>query len=323
MQIGADGYLNIAYFDDTEGRFMSVRCTMSPSPPSGGGCAEAIFFGGTWGPLAGSNTISTAIGNHNSAGPVAASWYHDGKLMVGSVGAGPNGGPPTNIADPNPGHNMGAGPDMGQFSSIAVNQAPAGTPGWDHNPVVAYLDSDNGLLRVKKCADALCNNIDGRTASTLANTGPVTGASQTSMEVPTSTGNPVISYFWNQSDSATQLTSGSLNVVACNDAECSSGETTELDSTGITGQANSMALGANGFPVIAYYDRSNQDLKLARCSNARCTAAVLSVVDSIGNSTTGTGHGTTSIAVAPDGRIGISYFDANVDTLKLAVLPAS
>ena len=79
----------------------------------------------------------------------------------------------------------------------------------------------------------------------------------------------------------------------------------------------------NGFQDISYNDRSNQDQKLSHCSNQTCDSAVLSVVDSIGNSTTGTGHGTTSVAVASDGRIGISYFDANVDTLKIAILPGA
>jgi len=84
-----------------------------------------------------------------------------------------------------------------------------------------------------------------------------------------------------------------------------------------------MAL-VDGLPVIAYYDRSNQDLKLARCSNEACTASVLSVVDSVGV----VGSGVNSIAVAPggadyDARIGITYYDETNQALKIAVLPAS
>jgi len=34
----------------------------------------------------------------------------------------------------------------------------------------------------------------------------------------------------------------------------------------------SLAIGADGLPVIAYYDVDNGDLKVAKCGNAACAA---------------------------------------------------
>jgi hypothetical protein len=43
-----------------------------------------------------------------------------------------------------------------------------------------------------------------------------------------------------------------------------------LDSTGGVGEYTSIAIGADGFPVISYYDITNADLKVAKCANAQC-----------------------------------------------------
>jgi hypothetical protein len=43
-----------------------------------------------------------------------------------------------------------------------------------------------------------------------------------------------------------------------------------LDSVGDVGQHTSIAIGADGFPVISYYDLHNTALKVAKCANAYC-----------------------------------------------------
>ena len=45
---------------------------------------------------------------------------------------------------------------------------------------------------------------------------------------------------------------------------------TTLDSDGIVGWYTSITIGADGLPVISYRDATNEDLKVARCSNAFC-----------------------------------------------------
>lgn len=68
-------------------------------------------------------------------------------------------------------------------------------------------------------------------------------------------GDPVIAYH--------HSISNDLMVVHCNDAACAGGDDTPItvDSAEDTGQNPS--LDASGYPVIAYYDATNDALKLA------------------------------------------------------------
>jgi hypothetical protein len=45
---------------------------------------------------------------------------------------------------------------------------------------------------------------------------------------------------------------------------------------------SSIALNANGNPVISYYDATNDDLILAVCSDPACTSPALATVDNTG-----------------------------------------
>ena len=55
-----------------------------------------------------------------------------------------------------------------------------------------------------------------------------------------------------------------LEMVHCNDANCSNKSIVTVDSSGDVGWYTSLALDASGHPVISYYDVTNHDLKLAR-----------------------------------------------------------
>ena len=43
-----------------------------------------------------------------------------------------------------------------------------------------------------------------------------------------------------------------------------------IDQTGDVGSYSSVTIGTDGLPVISYYDATNGDLKVARCSNPYC-----------------------------------------------------
>ena len=45
---------------------------------------------------------------------------------------------------------------------------------------------------------------------------------------------------------------------------------TAVDTVGGVGQYTSLSIGADGLPVISYYDITNVDLKVAKCANAFC-----------------------------------------------------
>ena len=81
--------------------------------------------------------------------------------------------------------------------------------------------------------------------------------------------------------------------------------------------AASIAIGTDGFPVISYYDATNQDLKVADCGDADCSSATLITIDAaeiVGQD--------TSIAIGADGYPVISYYDATKSALKVARIVA-
>ena len=74
-----------------------------------------------------------------------------------------------------------------------------------------------------------------------------------------------------------------------------------------------MAVGADGLGLIGYWDLTNNDLKVAHCSNLACTAATATTLDSAGD----VGE-YTSVAVGADGLGLIGYYDSTNGDLKVA-----
>lgn len=106
-----------------------------------------------------------------------------------------------------------------------------------------------------------------------------------------------------------------LKVVHCGNNSCSSGNTTTtVDSSGQVGEFSSVAIGADGFPIISYEDFTNTNLKAVKCGNAACSSGnSLTTVDS-----TGDVGSFTSIALGSDGFPVISYYDGTNSSLKVA-----
>ena len=79
------------------------------------------------------------------------------------------------------------------------------------------------------------------------------------------------------------------------------------------GYGTSIKIGADGLPVVSYYNGGSY-LKVAHCANAACTgaAAIASVdtaADDVGRY--------SSIAIGKDGLPVVSYFDATNARLKV------
>ena len=183
--------------------------------------------------------------------------------------------------------------NVGGFTSIAI--------GADGFPVISYFDLTNTTLKVAKCQDPACA---AATLNTPDNTAAV--GQYTSIAIGAD-GFPVISY--------RDLSNTALKVAKCGDAACTPAAVilNTPDNTADVGQYTSIAIGADGFPVISYYDGTNTALKVAKCQDPACATATLNTPDN----TAYVGL-YTSIAIGADGFPVISYWDNSNTALKVA-----
>ena len=88
---------------------------------------------------------------------------------------------------------------------------------------------------------------------------------------------------------------------------------TIVDNVADVGYLTSIAMGADGLPVISYFDNTNKDLKVAKCNNASCTGtSTISVVDSFQDI-----GWFTSITLGADGLPVVAYHDMTNGNLKV------
>jgi hypothetical protein len=169
-------------------------------------------------------------------------------------------------------------------------------------------------LTIEKCADAACNT------TTRTGLGPGYRAGV----VARAGGLPLIAY---------EAPGAGIRLVTCGNPTCTSGNSVSTvdpeNSTQIDWPATietiAVALGVDGFPVLAYsvrYNPSNSSavytsftrraMKVAKCGDAQCSTG--NVVTEIDQSLDG---GWVSIVVPPDGRPVVSYRTSLDATLKI------
>ena len=103
-----------------------------------------------------------------------------------------------------------------------------------------------------------------------------------------------------------------LRVVKCGNISCSSGNEINTVESGRFGEYNSLSIGADGFPIISYYDYANGNLKVAHCGDVSCSSGnTITTLDSAGDVGL-----YTSIVIGSDNLPIISYYDATNYDLK-------
>jgi hypothetical protein len=174
------------------------------------------------------------------------------------------------------------------------------------NPLVSYYDATNADLKVMHCNDANC--AAGGEAINSPDTEGTVG-NHTSLALD-GEGYPVISYY------DPGLSQSDLKLLHCNDAHCAGGDEsiTTPDTVDNVGQYTSLALDANGYPVVSYHDMTSVDLKVMHCNDPNCAGGD----ESITSPDTGGSVGRhTSLVLDTDGYPVVSYYDFSSADLKV------
>jgi hypothetical protein len=185
--------------------------------------------------------------------------------------------------------------------------SPAAAIGADGLPVTFYYEGTWHNLKIAKCGDQSCSrnniitNFDNSTLSTSTFNSIAIGAD----------GLPVVSYLFYSGPS-----NYNLKVMKCGNASCSSGNVmTIVDSSSFIGFKNSIAIGADGLPIISYNynDLTNGYLKILKCGNASCSSGnTINTIESFTSTSTN-----SSIAIGADDLPVVSYGTSGGGYLKV------
>jgi hypothetical protein len=183
--------------------------------------------------------------------------------------------------------------NVGWYTSIAI--------GVDGLPIISHRDSSAQALRVTHCGNVTCTagnvstNVDDPATSVGFDTSIAIGAD----------GLPIISH--------RNATAAALRVTHCGNITCTAGNvsTTVDDPANAVGEYTSMAIGADGLPLISHRDVTAQALRVTHCGNVACTAG--NVSSTVDQPFTGA---YSSIAVGIDGLPIISHLNQSNASLR-------
>lgn len=232
ITVGTDGFPLISYYDATNGNLVVAHCSTVT-------CSSAT---------------TTAL---DSTGDVG----QDSSIAIGADGLGL-----VSYRDATNAHlKVAHCADVACSSATAttldsgtsVGGATSITVGADGRGLVGYFDNGAANLKVAHCSDAACSSA---TAATVDSASLVGEYASISVGVD---GLGVISY-WDHSSQR------NLKLAHCVDVACSAATTTVVDSPNDVGSFSSLAIGADGLPLVTYRDVSNNDVRVAHCPNVFC-----------------------------------------------------
>jgi hypothetical protein len=198
-------------------------------------------------------------------------------------------------AQPGPGYalrTLDGDNDLGEYFAVIPRSTPDNWVGF------FYMADEQRLF------SASCNGLSCSINRPMTATG--NRGSYVSAALRPVGGNPIVSYY--------NLSDGDLMLVACVDSTCSVNATERtLDSVGNVGQGTAIAVDpSTGFAVIAYYDVSNADLKVYRCTAADCSSGSAVTADA-----SGTDRGRNPSVGFGSGALWVAYDDSSTGEVRL------
>lgn len=199
----------------------------------------------------------------------------------------------------------GGNEDANQWASYPAGLHPSVTIGSDGLPVFAHGWAAGPALHITQCATPDCSSFTGTTkfSTTVAVQYPVIAIG--------SDGVPVVAF--------RDATNGDVRVVHCNDPQCTGvGETDSLVFSGgaqDVGYYLSIAIGTDGFPIIAFHNATTQALMVTHCNDVACVGGdetTTTARDSFGSD-----GNFTAIQIGVDGRPTIAHFDLSAGDVAI------
>ena len=273
VTIGSDGLPIVSYYDQGNQRLKVLHCGTSDC--SSGNTATVVDSSVT---VAGQFT-SIAVG---ADGLPVISYAATGGLRLAHCGnVACTSGNTVTIVDASSG--------VGEDTSVTI--------GADGLPLISYYDHTNGDLKVAHCGNPTCGS--GNTVTSVDTAGNV--GRETSVALGAD-GLPVISYV--------DLVNGWLKVLHCGNGACNSGNTTTtVDSSSCCDNGNSTTIGADGLPLISFFQGSVYHMVVLHCGNVSCSSGNTSTTVGVGNNDAGAG----TVTVGADGLPMIAYYTISHD----------
>lgn len=266
--LGTDGFSRIAYYDYTNGALKYARCldadcstknvrTIDPN-------AHTDQFGGLTSLVVGTDGFARiAYGDVDSAGSGGA--YKSLKYIV--CNDSDCSSPTISTVDT---------PATGKAGKMAILALDS-----SNNPFIVYHrgggDASGGKLMLARYVGSGGTGCTGNSAwkCTIIDTGIQFPSMVLGLDGFARISYDKISNPW---------TTDTLTYAQCTNLDCTTKNITTVDnSVSSAGFTSSLVVGSDGFALIAYEDNTNGTLKFAKCLNADCSSANLSVLDNSAN----------------------------------------
>lgn len=215
------------------------------------------------------NTVGTADQDVNPVGNEPSMAVGADGLVVIAHGARPFSGPAVRVT--HCGNLQCNSGNVSQFVSLRGSDFPSLAIGSDGFPVVSHYNDTSRSLHVVHCTTVTCSGAD----EVVQLDGTLNDVGSYNAIAVGADGLPIISY--------RHASAGAVRVAHCGNRSCTAGNTfTTVDAAAGPFGDTSMAIGADGLPVISYYADATQALRVLHCGNATCTTGnVATTVDDL------------------------------------------